>query len=595
MQPQQLPTLLAVIDHLERSIYGGNKINEELLTDQELIELLQTINSEYITTFASNFLEARHLQLNHEVQNLIKSSPKKRTLTIRQNIVLQLNGVIFRFLETNSQLHPHAYTVLQSLQTSLAIALIKDPPTILNPKQPQRNLIETLVAAFKGYDQVAGRRALTIIEEAVKHILKVLKSEPLEASAYQIAEQEFSKFWKRYNQSYAIYEKSLITKEHHQAIQDDGRMRINREIATAINGYSIPADMLRFFREIWSKYLYVTYLRDGMESDAWKEGINVISVVLQSLSVKDPHQMFQLYQGELGLALSVLNNGTESILNQDPQLTKNVLEYLHAIPLQIIRGEEPDVPELQVLTQDKQEVATQPNSADLKALDNIEIGDWCLIHIGEQCTRGKLIHKDLDLGYCLFINYSGIKAARIEIAGLAEAMLNGKLERIDSNPIIDRALETALTYINSQVERLKRRIALKMEQDAIRREEIAAKEREQQAAQLQAKERNLALQQERQLAIDKALVEVNMFQPGGWLELLTEDNVKQVCKFGLKLKNNQKMIFVDHLGQKVAAMLPDELAARIVDGSANIIDHGVAFEDTLQSLLLDRSEKINAK
>jgi hypothetical protein len=81
-------------------------------------------------------------------------------------------------------------------------------------------------------------------------------------------------------------------------------------------------------------------------------------------------------------------------------------------------------------------------------------------------------------------------------------------------------------------------------------------------------------------------------QSGGWLEILNEDHQRISCKLGLRIKSSGKLIFVDSLGRKVMEFLPRQLAERIVDGSAAIVDFGVAFDETLGNLIVERSEKI---
>ncbi len=95
---------------------------------------------------------------------------------------------------------------------------------------------------------------------------------------------------------------------------------------------------------------------------------------------------------------------------------------------------------------------------------------------------------------------------------------------------------------------------------------------------------------EREQTLQQVLSSVNRMQPGGRVELIGDDGRKIACKLGLKLKSSRKLIFVDRLGRKVQELLPEHLAERIVEGSAVITDYGVAFDDTLQRLIIDRSE-----
>ena len=657
MQSRRLPALLAVIEHLEGRLYGGAKPDEDALSDKELSDFLKSVGYQYAQAFTAAIsanTDPPRLKLEDELQSLLIAQPRRRILSIRHIAMLQLTEVIFRFIAAFRDVHAHVYSVLQGLQVGFAKTLLNEPASLMNPGESHRSFLEFLIEAFIGYDQYSGRRARSLVNEAGRRIAETLAS-PNDAEAFKTAKQNFAELLARYNRESTIYEKSLITKEQGLAARDDVRLLVTQEILKAINGKRLPPDLLRFFREVWSKYLQVTYLRDGKDSDVWQQGINVIQTLVQSLYIEDPYEMLQFYQNDLSQALAVLHSGAESI-HQDLQLTQNVLAYLDELPLQLIqKGKKPDVSNFQeVPLVDQANIVANIFPEDDKVLKSLNIGDWCLMNIGEQKIRGKLIQKDIHLGYCLFANFSGIKAGRLEINGLGKIVEAKKLIRIDIISVFERALETALTQLENQVQRLENKVHLveqerskvakktaaiinlepvfieaakpkvtaqavppfsaKVEteiskplvteedenrikelREKIRREEIAALEQERKEAEEQVKVRELEQQQEQEKALEKALREVNTLQPGGWLELIAKDNVKHICKLGLKLKSTKKMIFVDRFGQKVADMRADELAARIVEGSARIINQGVAFEDTLQSLILDRTGKINAE
>lgn len=641
MQSRRLSTLIAVIDHLERRLYGGAQPDDEILTDKELLDFLQSIGRQYANTIASssNTDELQQLQLEDELKHYLATKPHKSILSIRHIKLLQFTEVLFRCIDTSSDVHIHVYTALQGLQLGFIKTLINEPAALLRFDEPYRSFLEFLINAFRGYDQHSGRRARTMVNEAGRRVAEILLAQN-DIETCKIAKQSFSELLQRYNRESTIYEKSLITKEQGLAARDDVRLLVNREILIAVGGKRLPADLLRFFKEVWSKYLQVTYLRDGKDSNVWQQGVSVIQTIVRSLYIQDPYEMLQFYQNDLAHALAILHSGAESI-HQDLQLTRNVLAYLDELPLQLIqKGKKVDVSNFQEVPlagqSEHSHINADLNPDDIKALEKLTIGDWYIVHIGEQIIRGKLIQKDIHLGYCLFANFSGIKAARIEIAGIAQALVNGTLIKIDTTLIMERALETAVTQLEAQVQKLESKVHvveqeranvliknsklsspplasiasvipkistqsteetqhIKQLQENIRQEEMAALEQKRKLAEEQALARDLAQRQENEKALEKALKEVNMLQPGGWLELISKDNIKHVCKLGLKLKSTQKMIFVDRFGQKIAEMRPDELAARIVEGSARVIDHGIAFEDTLQSLIIDRSGKINVE
>jgi Protein of unknown function (DUF1631) len=645
MQPQRLEVLIAAIDDLERRLSGVTAGGEGSLSDRDLVEVLGAVGRRYAGACQSGAWEEQRLQLDEEVQQQVRGGA--RPLSIRQAAMLQLTETLFRFIEYSCGLHLHVYAAVQGLQVGIAATLLSAPALLADPEQPHQRYLERLVLSLRGYDQHAGRRARNLVGGAGRGVIGLLHGSPMDGEACRAAERAFLDLLQSYDRESQIYDKSIISKEQGQAAREDARCIVNREIFAAVGGRPLPELLLRFLREVWSKYLYVTYLREGMDSEAWREGVGAVAVLVRSLSIRHPEELFQFYQQGLSRAMALLRSGAESI-HQDTLLTQEVLQLLDRVYMQIMQGEEPDFATLQEMPTDAASLGGgrgEPGPADRQALEGLRLGDWYLIRQGTQEIRGRLIQKEGALGYCLFANYSGIKAARLEAAGLAKALAAGVLQPLDIRPVMDRGLDLAVGQLEAHVPRLEAKVRLveqererlraeareaerlrqareqaqqaeRAEQERararaeeaarlarlrerVRRDEEVIREQEQRAAEERVRQvaqgRDQAQRRQEEQALVGALAEVQRLQPGGWLELIGANDAKRVCKLGLKIKSSQKMIFIDRLGQKVAEMLPPELAARMVEGSARIVDYGVAFDDTLGSLILDRSEKIHVE
>lgn len=630
--PHRLITLIAAIERLEQRLSKGQTPGDSVLSNQELLEALHGIHQQYAAACTQGSWETQHLQLSDAVQRFLNARGNTHRLSLRHAFLLQLTETLFHFIEYSCDLNPCVYAALQGLQIGFARILTKDAAILIHPNQACWQFLDLLAVAFKGYDQYSGQRAHALLREAERKVADAIASSLSEGEACQDAKRAFAGLLQRYNRESLLYEKSLISKEQGQAVLDDARLIVKRYLLAAVRGHRLPAQLLRFLQEIWGNYLYVTYLREGLESDAWKRGIEVIPLLVRSLSIHDSHEMLRFYQEELAQALAVVRDGAES-LHQDVLFTQSVLEYLESVPMQVIRGEElePSVLEEVLVETDLDDPDVELSPADLQALQGLHVGGWYLIQAGDVASRGKLIQKDAALGYCLFANYSGFKAARLEVAGLAEALADGKLQHLAPIPVAAQALEAALTHLEAQLQHLETKVRQAEQerehrraekktrqvgqvrepaqtkegtpreglQEQTRHEEVETREQRLSTAKEPARpavqEQDLVQQRGQEQELQSALVKVRRLQPGGRLEFLTTDNVKRTCQLGLKIRSSQKMIFIDQLGQKVAEMLPADLAARLVEGQARIIDYGVAFDDALQSLILDRSGKIRVE
>jgi hypothetical protein len=375
--------------------------------------------------------------------------------------------------------------------------------------------------------------------------------------------------------------------------------------------------VLRFLTEVWSKYLYVSHLRDGLESRAWQEGMGDIRTLVRSLLIADPDEMFRFYRSRLSSTLGRLKAGAESI-HQDAGLVHEFFRTLDAVHVQILQGAKVEMPDpVEVPPSGDPGTADTRTAASADALalaETLREGDWYRLLDSGLELRCKLVEKNTRHGYCLFTNFSGIKSARLGLPRAAEAIENGTLQPLGNTGSFERALAAACDQLAAFIPRLEAKVqearALKTamadrrreagELERLRRAEDARRQAEERRdeeerlrsealARREAEHRQHLAQEARAQALGKALQAVDRLQPGACLDLITSAGDRALCKLGLRLKSTGKMIFVDRFGRKRAEFLPPALAEQVVEGNASILDFGVAFDETLQALITRRS------
>lgn len=635
MQTQTLSELLAKIERLEGQLRRDTLHNDKLISQENLLQILRRIGKSFPASRKSaEHPDASRPSLSNAVKLFIyrqcRPSGKGFLLTLHHAALLQFSADLFHYLEYSCDLDPGAYAALANLQVDITEIALTQPDTLFDPGLPVRHFLEFLVGVCKGYDPYSGRRAVALIAQADKAVRQTVESGLPGDQTYQTAKQRFIAFLDDYNRETRTYEKRLITKEQGQAHRDDARSLANWAILAAVAGSTLPRVMLRFLTEVWSKYLYITYLRHGMESTGWQRGIDDIHTLARSIAIGDPEEMFALYKGQLLKLMARFRAGANSI-HQDEVLISGFFDTLDAIHMQIMQGEQVEIPEpveVSPAEADTAESATGALDEEERTLpDAMRVGDWYhMLNFGV-AVRSRLIEKNLPHRYCLFANYSGIKTAKYDFSTTAAALQAGTLKRLDMSPVFDKALDFAYRQLAELVPRLESRVrqslqardaaqerkrkaaeaqrTLELEEEKLREEERLLEQRRREEEELleeahrqeeetqrrETQKRAEAARKEWEQALQQVLAEVDRLQPGAYLELITEQNERIGCKLGLKLKSTRKLIFVDRFGDKLAEFRREDLAQQIVQGNAGILDFGVAFDDTLQNLITERNKK----
>ncbi len=626
MQSETVDELFEYLAKLESRLFGGQLSADRLIPLDSLKQILRRAGADYIAAGQSGEVAVQPLDLSSKVKKIIESGQQTiqptPLLSMRHEALLQVVEYLFRYLEYSADLDPDAYAAIQYLQVGLAQILIADPGALDQAEHPARRFLELLVGACKGYDRYAGPKAEALLVQVRRLVKTAVESPDSPDWAFGSARREFAALLDEYDRETLEFAKNMITKEKGEVVSNDAKLAVNREISIAVKGKKLPLVLLQFLQRIWNKYLYVTYLRHGMRSREWRQGVEDIHTLVHGLCIRDPNELLKFYTDGRSRTLDRIRGGASSI-HGDDALAKRFFATLESIHKQVAEGERPDVEEF--IVEPSEELLDTSKSAVSDAirrlpLDDLRVGHWYkLLEKGLE-ARCKLIEKNLKYGYCLFSNFSGIKTARRDYADVVHSALAGTLKHINSSPVFGKALEFACRQIAEQIPRLESKVQsaeqerakiLKQHRRAeaaenLRRledkrlreeahlfEESRIREREQVRREIESHAE--AQSEAREQALQQILSGINKMQPGGWVELIGDDDCKITCKLALKLRSSRKLIFVDRLGRKVQELLPEQLAERIVDGSAAIVDFGVAFDDTLRRLIVERREQGLAK
>jgi hypothetical protein len=538
--------------------------------------------------------------------------PRSRRLSSLQWAIMGLSEEVLRYIESSCDLDPAAYSVIRYLQLGMIRILVRDSQALERRDHPFRLFCEYLISRLRGYDRRAGRRADALVGFMEQLLKSAVVSSPATEEAYQVARMELFARVRAYDQDSQNFVRSLISKESGDALCTDARLMVKRVVLERLDGQRVPKILVQFLQETWTKYLYTTYLVDGLESKQWKEGVDDIGILAYGLLIRDGGELRRYYDSHLSKALERFRRHSDTVFG-DQALADRFFETLDEIFSTSMEGRFPELGETLIVTRARWggNSGSAPSlSAQKKAVNSLRVGNWYHLKLGELSQRCQLVERNPEFRYCLFVNMSSIKAVRLEYAEISSALQSGMLEPVDVSLVLDRAMAYATNQFTERDLHSQSKVQetenLSARADERRREEEAPRQmesqaqiredelhREQEGARLEAEAREQQARAARAKLVAEALAKVEKLQPGGSVELIDEDQRNVDCKLGLKLKSSGKMIFVDAIGRKVSELFPEELATRILDGSATIVAYGATFEGSLLHVMAARRKTIN--
>lgn len=622
-----LDSLIGRIRALEARVCDG-ALQHQLISQEQLSALLLTVSDNWLRSTQSSAQPRRlRLDLSGNLQQAIderlKSRQSNTLLSITHAAMIQATEYLFRYLEYSAGLAPDAYGVLQHLQIGVTRLLLADTTCMDRPESPERVFLETLITACRRFDCHSGPHADNLMSQISELIHTSIQAFPPYDLVYAESRQTLSELLQQANRHTLQTATNLMAKEQAGRRSDDAKQLINREILSSVEGKHLPAPFLEFLQQVWNKHLFITYLREGSDSRAWKNALNDIRIMAHGISIRNRDELFRYHSTHLSKTMTRVHEALQRMYTDDP-LTREFLSLMERTQRHVM--EDTPAPQVDYTTVESTRSAQeQATSNDGIQSPPLQIGNWYTLVDKNLNIRCKLIEMNSQYQYCLFVNLSGMKVARHSFGEMTQQIKMGGVRPVGSTPVLESALVSALRHMGIQLRTMERQVHLAEQQRSELKAKKIREQSEQRERQLQDKllrqQEALLLQQEKQRqrelqekreqtqkeaeiraatqqdmheqAMSKALRDIRKLQSGGWLDLQMDSGETQRCKLGLKLKSSGKLIFVDGFGRKLAQFLPDELAEKMVEGGAAIADFGVAFDDTLSGLITERSDKIH--
>ncbi len=523
----------------------------------------------------------------------------------------------FEYLETQCGLYPDAYAVVHCLEEGLVRVWRERKSHLGDTNHPIRKFLELVLNLCRCYDDQSGQRAEALLTSTRQIIVNAVEQNVESEAVYYRATQHLARLLGQHNTKSKVFEKRVIETENGRLQINEAHSIVRNTILKEISGKSLPSVFFRFLHEIWEKYLYVTYLREGTNSHAWRQSVVDTSTMAWCLATDDRSALFTAQQQ----VFDTLHRVTAAIdtihINDHRELATSFFDLFQSSYVAKILGTESSVHDHFSIPLGPEDQGTAPETDDrqetvIPAIIALKTGGWYLHTINGLNVRHKLVENNIKQARLLFCNLSGIRSLRLSFQDAEKLLDSAALRQIDTSPVYDKALGHALdgiiqptreragmrelrfahddlqTQIDKDIGAIQPGVttgeALESDEDS----DVEVQLRKTNGSENQSRDgiplaettcESMAVKSWRTKKISDALLEVNKIRTGGWAYFLTGENEPTVCRLGLKNPESGELLFVDCNGKKRGEFTPAELAQRIAHGNAAILDFGLTGDD----------------
>lgn len=376
------------------------------------------------------------------------------TLTRADSDTFELLDILYGEIEREVSQDAPATELLTRLQMPLVQVALRDREFFLRPQHPARELLNSVAesgAIWLG-DNDADPQLVQKLQQAVNHVVTEYKGDE---SVFQQANEQIQAHLESASRKAELAERRHVEAARGKDRLEMAKQRANDAIETTLRDKKPSKFVEALLRQAWADVLTLTQLRQGEDSDAWREHLQTTQTIIAATSDK-------------------------SSSNPDPQLALKVEKSLlqvgyhqdeaHAIAARLSSAQEDadaggtSRTELTARLKARARIGEQntvkkPVSAprNLREQEHYEylrtlpFGTWFEFTLNQQ---GDVLRKRLSwfspiTDNALFVNQRGQKVGEYSLDHIARLMAQGQASVVseDKSRLIDRAWTATLKML----------------------------------------------------------------------------------------------------------------------------------------------------
>lgn len=518
------------------------------------------------------------------------------TLSGESFAVLKFIDQLFDNYEKNCKLHPIISQALKPFRLNAAIKLL-NRQLPWHHEQGLMAVLDSIYAHTIGWQPELGRagnRFLLQLTELINN----------SSDDNNIIADDINAFFAREQQRIDKLESRLHAAElgtlHAKHAQQLSAKTLNQKMA----GKKLPARISQFLQGPWHESMRLTIINYGDNSKEWQKIIRLTETLVWTFQpIDEDSAEFQqhVYQAiaELSEQLREVTIGLHHSSNLDEELASVEQEHLKILkgqaltyhPIQLIDNKNPF---------DSSQVSI--SSSLIKQACSYNEGSWFIYTNNGEQQRIKLAVKINQAKQLLLTNLIGIKVDQLSFEEFAYRLSSKIIIPLPTqNPfkiIAEKIIASLLQRLQQQLEQTANTASIEEEKRAQKQaaqlaahnkaiaeaEALAAiqkaeKEKAEKDAIMTAQ---LARMQQREKDIYQQLSKLNI---GAVICFNNQQGSKDSCKLVAVIQSSGDHIFVNREGIKQYVLTREKLADKLLSNTAEIIDLGSNFENTLEQVV----------
>ncbi len=452
--------------------------NEQILAQPELLNLLEQLQSaEPRTPMAQSDIQQSVAAVRDNIrQNLHSDAESTQVIAEDETNLIDLVSTLFDYILDDKELPTAMKALIGRLQIPILKVALVDKTFFSGEDHYARKLLNLLAKAGQSWDE--NSKSSEVLYKKVEEVVFVVLTEfHDEIGIFEHLFNDFNQFYQQQQDRLAAMDARTREAEENRARAEAARTLVQQALNRRLNGLKLPMSIVRLLQEGWRHVLYLSALKEGTESESWRQSIKVVDALVWSmLPPAGDVQWIERLKGVSPKLLNSLRKGLMSVNFDAQQLEKMLAEILQShqeiingVSTPLVEVLDPENKANQVESASAVSVqqaisSTHPNEIKFVAMPttvssiyegdtlapsdphvvevrHIVVGTWVEFMQSDSSVRHRLVAKIRSSEKLIFANKRGIKAAELSMMQLAIELSQKRACILSEQPqMFDRAL-----------------------------------------------------------------------------------------------------------------------------------------------------------
>lgn len=531
---QVLQNLRSLLGHKTSAGLGSHVQNTEIATP-DLLRLLSQAQHRHDSVATQNPVSLRQM-----LQDLLSSEVEK-SAAINQvdDDVINLVSMMFEFILDDRNLASPMKALIGRLQIPMVKVAIADKSFFSKGGHPARRLLNEMAMACLGWQETTAENLhKDILFNKMQEMVRVILADfETDMGIFNNLLLDFRAFQEKEKRRAQILEQRTIDAEDGKAKSERARAEVDNALRNIIGDKLLPQTVTRLLRDAWANVMFISCLKQGVESEDWLEKNTTAQQLVWSVTSsmeKDNRQKLLKMVPEL---LQKLRTGLEGI-SFSPLETTQLFKQLEAVHLARLRSDSAPLIDKAIEKPVEKVLIEEKPASEVKQPKPISEADL-------EAKAIELAEKNAQ------------RRAPQQAKPVVESVSQSK---VDVQPKVEEKIAVPVV---SEVQN-----KVNLEQTVNKIEEVDVAHIESQ---------HLAL--------------VGNITQGTWFEMQGDNGEKYRCRLAAIIRPAGKYIFVNRSGMKVAEESRETLALALQQKRLSILDDGMLFDRALEAVIGNLRDK----